>query len=146
MKPNRWKSILAALLLATPFLWSEPSLAQYNSNGDGTVADTHTGLIWQQAGDGVERTFLDALAYCESLSLADQSDWRLPNARELESLVASNGHMPAIDPLFGCNLDGYWTGSPYDLVSVWVVYFRDGEVDYNTVNTLNYVRCVRGGP
>ena len=55
-------------------------------NGDGTVTDNRTGLIWQQGEPGA-MTWNSALTYCEGLSLAGSTDWRLPNIKELESLV-----------------------------------------------------------
>ncbi len=74
-------------------------------NGDGTVSDLATGLMWQQADDGTARNWQQALAYAENLVLAGHSDWRLPNAKELQSIVdygrcpvATNS--PAIDPVF----------------------------------------------
>ena len=74
-------------------------------NGDGTISDLATGLMWQQADDGNARDWKDALAYAEDLELAKYNDWRLPNAKELQSIVdysrspaATNS--PAIDPLF----------------------------------------------
>lgn len=96
-------------------------------NGDGTITDNATGLMWQQADDGNTRDWENSLSYCENLTLAGHSDWRLPNAKELQSIIeytrcpdATNS--PAIDPLFSCtsfnNPDGdpnygyYWTGSP----------------------------------
>lgn len=96
-------------------------------NGDGTITDTATGLMWQQNDDGITRDWQNALSYCENLTLATHSDWRLPNAKELHSIVdysrspdATNS--PAIDPLFFCssynnpngdvNYGNYWTSSP----------------------------------
>lgn len=100
---------------------------QFVDNGDGTITDNATGLMWQQADDGTTRNWENALAYAENLTLAGHSDWRMPNAKELQSIVdysrspdATNS--PAIDPLFTCTSindpDGnpgygyYWTGSP----------------------------------
>ena len=59
----------------------------FADNGDGTVTDTATGLMWQQADDGVARDWGEALAYAEDLTLAGHGDWRLPNAKELQSIV-----------------------------------------------------------
>jgi len=56
-------------------------------NGDGTVSDFATGLMWQKADDGTGRDWQEALSYAENLELAKYSDWRLPNAKELQSIV-----------------------------------------------------------
>jgi hypothetical protein len=65
-------------------VWGENS---FTDNGDGTVTDSTSGLIWQQNDDSVLRNWVGALDYCENLSLAGLTDWRLPDAKELESLV-----------------------------------------------------------
>jgi hypothetical protein len=56
-------------------------------NGDGTVTDRATGLMWQQADSGYGMFWADALAYAEGLTLAGYDDWRLPDAKELQSIV-----------------------------------------------------------
>jgi len=97
-------------------------------NSDGTITDNATGLMWQQADDGTTRDWEEALSYSENLSLGGYSDWRLPNAKELHSILdytrcPSETSSPAIDPVFTCTSfddpDGnpgqygyYWTGSP----------------------------------
>ncbi len=55
--------------------------------GDGTIIDKATGLTWQQGDNGKATSWKSALAYCEGLSLAGKKDWRLPNAKELQSIV-----------------------------------------------------------
>lgn len=77
----------------------------YLDNGDGTVSDLATGLMWQQADDGQGRDWEHALAYAEDLQLAGYDDWRLPNAKELQSIVdysrsPEKTDSPAIDPVF----------------------------------------------
>jgi hypothetical protein len=75
-------------------------------NGDGTVTDAASGLMWQQADSGEGMDWQAALAYCEALDTTGYDDWRLPNAKELQSLV-DYGRSPettgsaALDPLFG---------------------------------------------
>ncbi|MCP4712423.1 MAG: DUF1566 domain-containing protein [Planctomycetes bacterium] len=74
-------------------------------NGDGTVTDLATGLMWQKTDDGVARNWEEALAYAENLTSADYSDWRLPNAKELQSIVdytrsPATTNSAAIDPVF----------------------------------------------
>ncbi|WED24633.1 DUF1566 domain-containing protein [Vibrio sp. JC009] len=73
------------------------------ANGDGTVTDKATGLMWQASDDGVRRNWQDSLAYAENAELAGYSDWRMPNAKELQSIVkygGETGSWPAIDTQF----------------------------------------------
>ncbi len=71
-----------------------PIEGRFVDNGDGTVTDTCTGLMWQKDTADVNGrrnratmqdrlNWQDALKYCESLSFAGHDDWRLPNVREL---------------------------------------------------------------
>lgn len=74
-------------------------------NNDGTISDLATGLMWQKADDGVARDWEEALSYAENLTLGGHSDWRLPNIKELQSIVdytrcPSVTNSPAIDPIF----------------------------------------------
>ena len=59
----------------------------FTANGDGTVTDHATGLMWQQADSGSGMDWEDALAYAAGSTLAGHDDWRLPNIKELQSLV-----------------------------------------------------------
>lgn len=78
----------------------------FTDNGDGTVTDTASGLMWQQVDSGEGMVWEDALDYAENLELAGYSDWRLPNAKELQSLVDYSKSpdatsSAAIDSVFG---------------------------------------------
>jgi len=66
------------------------------ANGDGTVSDTITGLMWQQT-DGGEMTIENALDYCNNLMLAGFSDWRLPKADESFSILNHQFSNPALN-------------------------------------------------
>ena len=59
----------------------------YVNNGDGTITDTATGLMWLQKDSGTAMTWQQALAYAEASTVDGYSDWRLPNAKELQSIV-----------------------------------------------------------
>ena len=74
-------------------------------NGDGTISDYATGLMWQKSDDGIPKNWEESLAYSENLTLGNNSDWRLPNAKELQSIVdysrsPQTTNSPAIDPVF----------------------------------------------
>jgi hypothetical protein len=66
--------------------------------GDGTVTDIATGLQWQKSDDGITRNWEEALAYAEGLTLGGYDDWRLPNAKELQSLLDYSRAPDATDP------------------------------------------------
>lgn len=88
---------------------------KFKDNGDGTISDYATGLMWQKADDGKARNWKDALAYADSLKLAGKSDWRLPNAKELQSIVdytrsTQTTKSAAIDPKFKTTSIEDWSG------------------------------------
>ncbi len=143
MKGKRMGVFLTGVLLL-----AAPGLAAAFTAGNGAVSDERTGLVWQQQDDGQTRTWEAAISYCEGLSLAGQSDWRLPNIKELESITDDGRYNPSIDPIFtGTQASNYWSSTTYALyVSLaWSVNFYFGYV-YGLVKSLYYyVRCVRGG-
>ena len=120
----------------------------YTDNGDGTITDTATGLMWQQAGAS-GMTWEQALAYCEGLDLGGHADWRLPSIKELRSLAETSRYNPSVHTTYfpDSAASWYWSGTTratttYD---AWVVNFYFGDVDgYNKTNGY-YVRAVRGG-
>ena len=70
----------------------------YSDNGDGTVSDEVTGLMWQQVPQAAFYSWTEAQSYAENLVLAGHDDWRLPAIKELLSLADFNGSSrPAID-------------------------------------------------
>lgn len=78
---------------------------RFVDNGDGTISDYATGLMWQKADDGTARDWQSSIEYCENLELAGYDDWHLPNIKELQSIVdyersPSATNSPAIDPIF----------------------------------------------
>ena len=72
-------------LILTPCSTGEDRVARFVDNGDGTVTDNLTGLMWQKNPGGYV-SWKSALAICENLELAEFNDWRLPNIKELVSV------------------------------------------------------------
>jgi len=121
----------------------------FSDNGDGTVADMTTGLMWQQT-ETKATSWAKALAYCENLDLAGYNDWRLPNIRELLSLVDDSRNKPSIDKANfpGCRPDIYWSSTTHSAYPgfAWYVSFNDGQVHGSGHKGRGYyVRAVRGG-
>jgi hypothetical protein len=118
-------------------------------NGDDTVTDGRTGLVWQKDGQDSIQTWDYAIAHCKQLPLGGYSDWRLPNVRELESLVDAAKSSPAIDTDFFPNTPNsyYWSSSTYVSYpqTAWSVDFGYGKVIRGIKGSHYNVRCVRGG-
>ena len=82
----------------------------FHDNGDGTVSDRATGLMWSKADSGAGMNWPDALAWVQKKNaekFPGHNDWRLPGVKELQSLVdysrsPDTSHSPAIDPVFNC--------------------------------------------
>jgi len=106
---------------------------------DKTVVDQSTGLIWQKNEPGV-KSWQDGMDYCNNLSLAGHSDWRLPNKDELYKAYKIKTKFPNI-------ILYYWssTTSANHSNSAWLVNFDDGVVDDYRKTYSGCVRCVRGG-
>jgi len=121
----------------------------YTDNGDGTVTDTSTGLMWQQAGSSNVMTWEQALAYCEGLNLGGDTDWRLPTIKELRSIVDHSRYNPAINNTYFpvTAASWYWsstTDADFTNYARGVGSYR-GNDDHGYKLGNNYARAVRGG-
>lgn len=145
---------------------SQPSYTLQAIGGDKIVVDNNTKLIWLQktadtnrdgqitnddfpAGDRMSMDM--ALDYCDSLTYAGASNWRLPNATELESIVDYGIFFPGplINPIFDCEKSFYMTSTGQRERKIhWSVHFESGNTasvwassDGNS--DIHFVRCVR---
>ncbi|HPR83169.1 MAG TPA: DUF1566 domain-containing protein [Pontiellaceae bacterium] len=127
-------------------LCAGPSL---NDNGDGTVTDQTTGLIWQKIGPDSDLTWEEALTYCSWLRLAGQSDWRLPNIKELRSLSDDRNVKPSVDKTFFPAVQAayYWSSTSQcnRPESAWFADFTTGLVSHTEKQQKHLVLAVRGG-
>lgn len=146
---------LLTCLLVSSALWAAP----FTDNGNGTVTDGKTGLIWQQCtvglsdsncatGSASTQNWQTALTTCNGLSLAGKT-WRLPSTNELLSIVDMNKASPAIDTsVFPATVaSDYWSSSTsvVGTANAWLVNFFDGySSGYGAKASTNYVRCVSG--
>lgn len=126
-------------------------ISSYTDNENETITDNCTDLVWQKE-PGDNRIWSEANTYCDNLTLASQSDWRLPNINELNSIIDYEKN-PAIDPSFISRVHESipdrsfnWSSTTY-LQSdsrAWVVEFFTG--DTGTLFKGEFVvfpRCVK---
>jgi hypothetical protein len=115
---------------------SNYGINDFVNNNDGTITDNATGLMWQQADDGVSRDWEHSLAYAEGLTIASHADWRLPNAKELQSIVDYTRcpgitNSPAIDPQFATTMILDPNGNPGQYPYFWTgTSHLDGQNPY----------------
>ena len=155
---------LAGLLCALAL----PAWAAFTDNGNGTITDTTTGLVWDKCsrgqvwdnttppgtctGTASTHDWAAALAQATAANAAShrgQADWRLPNRTELESLVQINAASPAIDGTYfpATPSNWYWTSTTYapDPANAWFVAFNYGRANANGKTSSGHVRLVRSG-
>ncbi len=139
--------------------WPTP---RFTDNNNGTVTDNLTRLIWMKDALALSlKTWDAALSAANSLAsdsagLTDGSqagDWRLPNVRELQSLIdygMENPALPADNPFINLQTGTYfWSSTTYNFRGFLYPYgvrFGDGAVNYLDANVGRLVLCVRGGP
>ena len=145
----------------------------YTDNGDGTITDNVTGLMWEKlSNDGTIHDYTNTYDWYSAFTtkiaalnsesgFAGHTDWRLPNQFELYSLVDFGLFPLVIDPAFntgcapGCNVTtcsctwsgDYWSSTTYQPIPIdaWSVDFGSGIVDVLNKSTGPFVRAVRGG-
>jgi hypothetical protein len=132
---------------------------RFTDNGNGTVTDNLTRLIWMKNANAFgTKNWANALTTANTLAsgsadLMDGSqagDWRLPNVRELQSLVdyrRVNPALPADHPFTNVQSSNYWSSatSASRTTSAWLVEFLVGETFDTGKSSAYYVWCVRGG-
>lgn len=131
--------------------------SDFKDLGDGSVQQLKSGLIWQRCAlgqswngsscSGNVASFTWEQAKQQQNSLGSYTDWRLPTANELATLVDYSTANPAINrELFpGTPTSGFWSSSPYALNTdnAWIVYLSSGFVGYGQKGGATVVRLVR---
>jgi hypothetical protein len=145
----------------------------YTDNGDGTISDNSSGLMWEKLSNdasihNVNNTYTWSDAFTVKIAalnttpcFAGRCDWRLPNRRELDSLVYSGAAVLTLAPSFAtlcsepCTVttcscaqgDYYWSSTSWqdNGTNAWAVNYQDGSVLPFDKTTPYYVRAVRGG-
>ena len=122
----------------------------FTDNGDGTITDNLTQLVWQKIPNANIFTWEQALSYAEGLTIGTNSDWRLPNIKELQSINNEFATNPSVfAPYFSSvGVHNYWSSTtlPNQNLSAWYWSTAFGITTYSVKTGTNYVLCVRGNP
>ncbi len=123
---------------------------RFTNNGDGTVTDNLTGLMWIQNPDATTRNWDTAIDYCNALTTASYTDWRLPNYMELISLIDISNHNPALPsghPFSNVQSNYYWSATTYagSTSYAYIVSMNYGNVGSGDKPLTRNVWPVRGG-
>jgi hypothetical protein len=114
-------------------------------NGDDTVTDGVTGLMWQQTESVTGYTRAQAATRCQKLRLGGHADWRVPSAIELSSIVDFDHANPSIDPTpFPDTALNSVAGSPQGYHGTSTLVGADGWMVDLFGDGAFYLRCVRG--
>ena len=125
--------------------------SSYTVNTD-TITDNHTKLIWQRSEADTRKSLADAVTYCDDLTLpaGGYTDWRLPTAQELVTIVDLSTYYPSIDAVFtNTSFDeAFWSSTLYagSATHAWYLNFDVGYVSNQPKTDTNYVRCVLDSP
>ncbi len=116
----------------------------FRDNGNGTLNDSRSGLLWQQRDEDAERTWEQATAYCQALNLVG-GGWRLPNKEELTGILEQDSQeMIRLNPAaFPAAHDWYWSASTHGDINAYFVDFNNAYVSWTSKEVLLHVRCVR---
>ena len=147
--------MIKKLLIAGLLLVSLANADFVRDNENGIVADSETGLMWQDNRIG-KGTWGNALSIKCNQSFGGYSDWRLPNYNELLSITdkSREAGSPTIKSAFkdviydeSSSFNFYWTSTTHAIDSnhAWVIYFYNSRYNENPKRHTGYIRCVRGG-
>jgi len=122
----------------------------FTDNSDGTITDNLTQLVWQKIPNANVFNWEQALSYAEGLTIGSNSDWRLPNIKELQSINNELSTNPSVfTPYFSSvGVHNYWssTSLPNQTTKAWYWNTLFGITTYDLKTNSNYVLCVRGNP
>ncbi len=129
----------------------------YHDNGNGTITDKNTGLLWQKAFNNSVVTWYQANNYCNGLSLGNREDWRLPTMFEWES-IRDVTSPKRLNPIFDTHIQEpyvhrqvmYWSGTEVENGASARVFQSAGWSneywDKSLASCCVHVRCVSGAP
>ncbi len=120
---------------------------QYTDNGNNTITDHLTDLIWQKAPFSDSLSWEQSLTYADTLTTAGFNDWRLPNIKELQSLNDETRINPSINSTYFnvTNVNKYWSSTtlPNQTAKAWYLNTQFGITTYDNKTVKHNLICVR---
>ena len=122
---------------------------KFKDNGDGTVTDHSTGLMWEKDGSGRHLNFWTAKKYILDLNrkkFAGYNDWRLPTIPELVSLLEQDKQSNDLyrDLIFGNMQKWCWSADKrWSKSSMWYISFSYGKIGWLYLNGSGGIKAVR---
>ena len=131
-------------------LWrpKNPVSGALRDNGDGTILDETTRLLWEQGGSPYPGTWNEARDYVNSLNrkaFAGFSDWRLPTVNELMSLFIENAdpYQFCLEPVFDPDKQRIWSADKKSYIAAWYADVEFGFVWWQDFTCFFHTRAVR---
>ena len=162
-----WLPLVQAEIIPNVVDDTPDSRYEIDSNNE-TVTDKRTGLMWKRCMEGMfykkkakactwseggiyKFNWQDAFAQAKNSDFLGYDDWRIPNRKELVSLIARHRIIPALninafasdDKLLEANRASVFSSSSYSTDQLWYVNFNGGEVLYGSRRAEHFVRLVR---
>ncbi len=141
--------MVALMVISVPSLGSTAlTYYSFTDNGDGTVTDNRTDLMWQKGFSDLAWNWEYAKVYCEELELAGYDDWSLPNIDELNSMMGVSFRYTGANPDYFDypeTVGWFWSSTSDEEVYslAYAVYITNGFEDANAKIFLSRARCVR---
>jgi len=148
---NMWRNLFSAIALAFVLcltglvMTGEAQAQRFVDNGNGTVTDTVTGLMWTKNANQIGvMNWHNAMARCDSFSISGIGGWRLPSKDELADIyLAMKGYVRGRGPFNGVSTGFYWSSSIYTDTMAWGVFMYNGGIRHGDKTLLASVWPVR---
>jgi len=130
-----------AIIVSMIMVLSTAANAEMIDNGDGTITDTVTEMVWESRSGYLK--YEDACDYCDNLVSGGNDDWRLPNIEELATLPDYDLGVRAIPSVFPDNFTNLWSTTEV-YTNRYRTLNKTGSISWADSYEKQMVKCVRG--